>query len=340
MSRLRMSVGRQGSRAGVTLVAFMLGATGVSAGSPNPEKVVGAQACGECHQDEVEAWKGSHHFKTFAALPRSDKAREIADALGIRRIKAESDCLSCHFTQKIEERGPKAISGISCESCHGAAADWVDVHNDLGDYTLETEPPEHREARLQRAAELGMLRPSNLYDVASNCYSCHSVPNERLVNEGGHAAGSAFELVAWSQGEVRHNFARTNNERNAESSQEHLRMMYVVGKMLDMEYALRGIAVATTKGDYTKAMVRRYRRALKSLEEIQAANPIEQVGKAIEIAKNAPIKLNREAELTAAANELGSQAATFAESADGGALSGLDALLPAPGKYRGEAYQK
>ena len=36
-----------------------------------------------------------------------------------------------------------------------------------------------------------------------------AVPEERLVNVGGHTAGSAFELVSWSQGEVRHNLQKS-----------------------------------------------------------------------------------------------------------------------------------
>ena len=341
MTLLCCSVGRRTISAACAASALALFIVGAHAGSPDPGKVVGAQTCGECHQDEVEAWKGSHHYKTFTSLPRRDKAREIADALGIRRIKAESDCLSCHFTSRVEEeKGPKPISGISCESCHGAAADWVDIHNNLGDYTKETEPAEHREARLSAAAELGMLRPSNLYAVSSNCFSCHTVPNEHLVNVGGHKAGSDFDLVAWSQGEIRHNFVRTNGQSNGESTPEHLRVMYVLGKMLDMEYALRGIAVATKKGDYTKAMVRRYRKAMKNLEGIHAASPIDEVAMAIDIAKNAPIKLNREEALTAAGDAIGEQAKLFIIVNDGSELAPIDALLPGADKYRGDAYQK
>src|SRR6185369_16624764 len=61
-------------------------------------KVVGPNACGECHKQEVEAWKGTHHFKTFSEMPRKTAAKEIAEKMGVRRIKSESLCLNCHFT--------------------------------------------------------------------------------------------------------------------------------------------------------------------------------------------------------------------------------------------------
>ena len=52
-----------------------------------------------------------------------------------------------------------------------------------------------------------MLRPSQLYEVMANCYQCHTVPHEDLVNRGLHSTGNGnFELVEWSQGSIRHNF--------------------------------------------------------------------------------------------------------------------------------------
>ncbi|MDJ0932205.1 multiheme c-type cytochrome [Breoghania sp.] len=45
----------------------------------------------------------------------------MATKMGIRRLKADSACLGCHFTEKLEGGKPEAIAGISCESCHGSA---------------------------------------------------------------------------------------------------------------------------------------------------------------------------------------------------------------------------
>ncbi len=92
-------------------------------------KIVGPNACAECHKQEIEAWKSSHHFKTFREMPRNAAADEIADKMGVRRIKSESLCLNCHFT--VQERNTKEepVAGISCESCHGAGKDWIKVHS-------------------------------------------------------------------------------------------------------------------------------------------------------------------------------------------------------------------
>ena len=129
--------------------------------------------------------------------------------MGFRLIKRDSLCFSCHYTPVVDDGKIRVVSGVSCESCHGAGADYLDVHNDYGDgFDHASEPAAHRRARIEKQPPGGgMRRPSDLYPVVANCFSCHTVPIERLVNEGGHTTGSGgFELVEWTQGQIRHNF--------------------------------------------------------------------------------------------------------------------------------------
>src|SRR4029079_13144230 len=113
-----------------------------------------------------------------------------------------------------------------------------------------TETAEHREKRIADSVAKGMNNPHNIYLIARQCYDCHTVPNEKLVNAGGHQAGSNdFELVSWSQGMVRHNFLR-GGAANATLTAEELRVMYVVGVMTDLEYSLRAVATATEKSPF------------------------------------------------------------------------------------------
>src|SRR5690606_35633324 len=132
-------------------------------------------------------------------------------------------------------------AGVSCESCHGGARDWIQLHADYGgpNVTRDTESPEHREARRSASVAAGMNTPSNLYLIARQCLSCHTVPNESLVNVGQHKAGSTeFELIAWSQGSVRHNFVTAGGHANIPSNPARRRVMYVVGLMADLEASL------------------------------------------------------------------------------------------------------
>ncbi len=304
----------------------------------DPAMVLGPDTCGECHKEEVEVWRETHHAKTFTTMPREDKAREIADKLGLRRIKDESVCLSCHFTEAVSDGETKAIAGISCESCHGAAKDWNDPHSDFGgkDVTAESETPEHKAERLATVEAAGLIRPLWIVDWASNCYGCHTVPEEKLVNEGGHPAGSAFELVAWSQGEVRHNIWFSEGKANREATDARKRVMYVVGRALDLTFALRGVAKATANADYAKAMAKRAKTAAQRLQQIGKAASIAEVDAMLAVAGSVKLKLNNADALNAAADEIEAAARQFAESNDGADLAGLDALLPAPESYKGK----
>ena len=94
------------------------------------------------------------------------------------------------------------------------------------------------------------------------------MPNERLVNVGGHNAGSEdFELVRWSQGMVRHNFLRTDGEYNAQSDSTRLRVMYVVGLIADLEFSTRATAQATEKTTYGLKVANRAAKAAVKLHD-------------------------------------------------------------------------
>ena len=108
----------------------------VPAEPANPNKVVGNQACVKCHASEIKVWEKTPHSKTFDELHRRPEAKQIAGKLGLRSIKHDGRCVACHYTQQSDTAGnPHAIAGVSCESCHGAAKDWLDIHHDYGGNT-------------------------------------------------------------------------------------------------------------------------------------------------------------------------------------------------------------
>ncbi|HEX3800087.1 MAG TPA: multiheme c-type cytochrome [Verrucomicrobiae bacterium] len=295
----------------------------------DPAKVMGPEACNECHAPEVEAWKLTHHFDTFNSMHRRPEARDISSKMGIRRIKEESLCLKCHYTEKNDDDGKaQVISGISCESCHSAAKDWIKVHSAKDD-------PD----RLAKAEKLGMLRPNNYYRVAANCFGCHTVPEEKLVNVGGHKAGSDFELVSWLSGEVRHNLQKSAGKVNEEIPAERRRMLYVVGRALDLEYSLRGLAKATEDGDYSKGMIARATAAKASLDEIAKATGAAEVTKISAAVSAGDLKINNADALNKAADAISEISSGFAKSQDGTKLASVDPLIPGPDKYKGTPYK-
>lgn len=301
-------------------------------------KIVGPNACGECHKQEAEAWKGTHHFKTFREMPRRKEANEIAEKMGVQRIRSESLCLTCHYTVQEKENKKQAIAGISCESCHGAGENWIKVHSQFSGKTEKTETKAEKEARWKLAESKGMIRPSSLYGLAKNCYSCHVVPLEDLVNKGGHTAGSAFELVSWSQGEVRHNTWHSKGKENVPASAARKRMLYLVGLGVELESGLRAISRATVRKLYAFEMAKRVDRARKQLAAAAKAAPnVPEIAKMVEYAYSAGLKLNNERFLTAAADGVSKLLASVTEKYDGSTMAGLDSLFPGPDKFKGTA---
>ncbi|MDX1503118.1 MAG: multiheme c-type cytochrome [Thermoanaerobaculia bacterium] len=324
-----------------TLAALLAAAPGTTQEIPfaeharqDPAKIVTAERCGECHTSEVEVWEKTGHATGFKTLHRKEQAAQIAGKLGFRLIKRQSFCFRCHYTAVVDDDSLKVVSGVSCESCHGAGRDWIEVHSDYGaGNDFATEPAAHRQARIARSRELGMRRPSDLYPVVANCFSCHTVPYEELVNVGGHTTGTAdFEFVKLSQGEIRHNFLDSTRRdlppANAERPPERKRVMYVMGRALDLEYSLRAAAEATAQGLYAKAHSRRVRAAVAELKAIErATSSIPEVGRMLAAVKEARVVPGNRDALLAAAERVGEATRSFLARADGTRLASVDPLL-------------
>ncbi|MBI2813806.1 MAG: hypothetical protein HYX71_05945 [Opitutae bacterium] len=307
----------------------------------SPAKVTGPEACAECHVEEIEAWKRSKHRKTLNELPRRKETADMLLKLGLTNIKTERQCADCHFLGKVIDDEYQTVAGISCESCHGAAADWVKTHGDYGKgITKDTEPPDHREARLAQAAAAGMITPRNLYALGAACYACHIVPDEKITNTGGHPAGSAgFNLLPWSQGEVRHTILHTGNKANPEATPERRRELFVVGCILEVEFGFRAVARATGRAGYGVTQARRADAARQLLEKIQALAPTPELAEIVATARATGLRLNNAAALTAAAEKISALGRAFAARVSGAQLAGIDALLPGPELSKGKPYQ-
>jgi hypothetical protein len=317
---------------------MIFGFAAKSAVATDAAKIVGPNECAECHKQEAQAWKGTHHFKTFREMPRNPEANEIAEKMGVRRIKSESLCLNCHFTVQQKNNKEEPVSGISCESCHGAGQDWIKVHSGFSGKKEQTETKAEEEARWKLADSKGMIGPRSLYQLAKNCYSCHVVPQEDLVNKGGHRAGSAFELVSWSQGEVLHNTWYSKGKNNVPASAARKRMLYLVGLGVELETALRAVGKATVRKPYAFEMAMRAERARKQLAAAAKAAPnVPEIAKMVEFAYSAGLKLNNERFLTAAADGVSKLLASITEKYDGSTMAGLDSLIPGPDKFKGTA---
>lgn len=303
----------------------------------NPHQVLGAESCEKCHAAEVSVWKQTPHHQTFQTLHRKPEAQQIAQKMGIESFKEDSTCMKCHYTVKHQLSSLEAIAGVSCESCHGAAQGWVSVHNDYGGtgVTKEMESPEHRIERLRASINGGMRNPVNIYMVAQSCYRCHTVPDEKLVNVGGHKEGSMdFELVSWSQGMVRHNFLRSNGTINETSSPERLRHLFMAGMIADLEFSLRATAAATEKATFGINSAQRASRAAKRLQAAQGKLNQPVLSEIQTVFESVKLKLNNSAELTEAADRIASLGVRFAATVKGEDLAVMDSFIPPPERWK------
>lgn len=298
-----------------------------------PEKIVTAESCGECHLAEFAVWKKTTHATGFRTLHRKKSAEAIATKMGFRLMKRDSLCLRCHYTPTETNGELRAASGVSCESCHGAGRDWIDLHNEYGEgFDHRSEPVEHRESRIAASRKAGMRRPSDLYGVATSCFGCHTVPEEALVNVGGHSTGSiGFELVERSQGSMRHNFlAATRGEEGASNrlrGAAEKRPLYVVGRTVALEYSLRAVAAATENGAYSRAVSRRYQTALREIQKISLKVSLPEIQEILTIAGKVRAVPNNGADLRRAADEIGAVSRRFLDRADELQLASLDPLV-------------
>jgi len=322
----------------------------------DPKKVMGTQACIECHKPMIEAWQQTKHATEFAKLRENPNAKTYASAMGIAaaEITGNSVCASCHG-QRAEGSAIKAITGVSCESCHGAAGGengWLNPHGSYGakGVTREQETAEHRAMRFALVDKAGMIRPDRDYLLARNCLECHlMVGHEDVVNKGGHHAGSAeFELVSWTHGEVDHNLfidPKVNAKapslwmwRTKKTAAERDRVLYVVGKLAGMEVALRNVAASKTESSFSHAMAghaRDFHDDLSDINDAAKLPEIEAIVKQFDKYRRKVVPGNK-AELTKFADTVAQTGIAFVKNHDGSKLAGLDSLIPT--NVRGKRY--
>ena len=180
-----------------------MGLAPVCGGAETPAKFLGANSCasaschggGGAHQDQFLVWslKDFHSQRPPATLATA-RSKQIADTLAIKDPTADARCTVCHaplnsVPENLRGENFKVSEGVSCESCHGAAENWLRAHT-RKDYT-----------RADRTAA-GMRDLQNLYVRANTCVACHqNVDNDIL--KAGHPE-LIFELDGQSVAEPKH----------------------------------------------------------------------------------------------------------------------------------------
>jgi hypothetical protein len=192
-------------------VAAIFLAAGTVRGADTPAKFLGANSCAStgCHggggqaQNQFLVWSlKDFHSQRPAATLTTARAKQIADALDIKDATAEVRCTTCHaplheVPENLRGENFQVSEGVSCESCHGPAENWLRAHT-RHDYT-----------RADRTAA-GMRDLQNLYVRANTCVACHQNVDADIL-KAGHPE-LIFELDGQSVAEPKHWSAGKNGD--------------------------------------------------------------------------------------------------------------------------------
>ncbi|WP_417514334.1 multiheme c-type cytochrome [Minwuia sp.] len=249
---------------------------------------VGPTECKDCHGAEYKVWEGTPHAESYKDIHKRDMADKVTEAVGERSMKRSETCGQCHYTQAPKKAGGRVGNnfGPSCESCHGPGSEYINIHNVYGPKGTkkEDETPLHKTQRYKEAAAAGMRWPrwrddipdmpaSVNYEVAQNCFNCHGMARDSLDGDtaakmlaAGHPLNPDFELVKYSQGQVRHRFYDSQTE-NKEMTPAELSRWFVTGQAASLVQAENAMK-KTSDAKYVAAQKARASKAVAALKAV------------------------------------------------------------------------
>lgn len=306
-------------------------------------RVVGVETCADCHEEMFEAWDDSAHATSFEEIIDRPNAVEMAAILKIdhAEIPTTASCVRCHYTQEFLASVPQTTAGVSCESCHGPAIDWIEEHN---------RKSLSRSARVETGIKMGMAHPENIHLISKACYECHVIDDEQLVNMAGHPAISdGFEVLSWYSGEVNHNFlvndggVRKSHSKTIQAIPiARQRMLYLNGKLLHLAFSLKAVASSSDppvdkEGEFIRLSNGRYTYSVQHAIEIKRLTEelrsaikllsIPQFADALAIMRGLSLETGNREELESASVSLMELSEKFCEENDGSGFGAIDATL-------------
>jgi hypothetical protein len=125
---------------------------------------VGASKCKTCHNMKkwgklYDQWAATKHASAYTALA-GEKAKAVAKDLKIEDPQKSEKCLACHVTgyeasAKLKGEKYNMEDGVTCESCHGPAGDYLTSHK--------------KKDNQKQAVADGLAKPAE-----EDCVKCHN----------------------------------------------------------------------------------------------------------------------------------------------------------------------
>jgi len=234
-------------------VWLMLGSGLLPAQNVEPPKYTGPGSCASpsCHggvqvrtttsvqQNEYSTWVvKDKHAHAFAVLtnPVATRMAKILGPEKLGSVKADTapKCLACHALSVPEAdraRTFDSTDGVSCESCHGPASNWLGPHTTKG-WTHE------------RSVTAGMRDLRDPVHRAENCLTCHLGTAEKAVDHEMIASGHPdlyFELASFTAAMPRHWNEHAADDRTKDDPFADVRML-AAGQAVQLREQLQRIA--------------------------------------------------------------------------------------------------
>ncbi len=168
------------------------------------------------------------HAQAFAVLS-NPVAQRMGKILGIANVEAAPKCLACHALSVPDEQRARtfdSLDGVSCESCHGPASNWLGPHTTKG-WTH------------QQSVDAGMHDLRDPARRTQTCLECHLGTKDKFVDHEMIAAGHPdlyFELASFQSVMPRHWKVPTDKDRWVEVRE------LAIGQAVQLREQLRKVA--------------------------------------------------------------------------------------------------
>ena len=212
---------------------------------------VGSCAAANCHGghgthgpvgSEYSIWiQDDKHAEAYSVL-YNETSQRMARLMKLDKPAHQAElCLNCHAPQSdppFTGSSPHGtlsalLDGVGCESCHGAASEWLGPHvrHDWAQKSLEEK------------AALGFRNTKDLWSRAQACADCHVGEPGRDVNHDLYAAGHPrlfFELAAFNANMPAHWDRNEDRERAGPSRDQSSfeAKIWAIGQLASAEAAL------------------------------------------------------------------------------------------------------
>ena len=157
-------------------------------GNPRRESVLGSAAHFFLDRDK---------HQLGGAVLREQRSQDIAERLNLPLPASETrECLVCHAPGAIhatdrQDVATRLAEGVSCESCHGPARQWVGLH-----HTAQWKQPELWPST--RKSQTGFRETKSLLARINLCADCHVGNAEQSVTHDFIAAGHPRLMFEYS----------------------------------------------------------------------------------------------------------------------------------------------